>query len=510
LFYRSKSIDSSNGLEVEVQILSVEKIATNSKAGIEIRSDANDPTSARVMYELVYKDGVNNQPRVRAVYRAGGGGMLEVNGAGQAVTLSGSNPLWLRIRREPGTDGTFKFYWRQGNNPPAVDADPSTKQNWWGAAKATLNTLSGMDTETSVHIGLFNASYSASTAGTSEFGEFRAFPDNSSCNDPEVTPAPTFPPGLTICTELLEDRSFEKTLADTEWLYPANVGVVRSSDGENSGNFALRASTFAGGFFAPIFSQPVKVPDWIVSTTTTIDFSFYKSIRTFMNDPNDRLADKFYAVVTTGSTPNTGIKLTEVKEIVNGASSAGFGNLESKPTPLIIRLPVATGINLEDYAGVDAYLHVYNPNAPGTCPNNGGAQRCSTQFHFDDASLFSCTTQPKPDPITTRITGRITVQSTTGGGVQNIQGVKVWAYAPDGQVYETTTIQEGEFNFYNLPASTSGIEYTIFAQHVLVNPQAPTQIETLADSRSVILKTTNNNDNPVTTFLTLLTLAELD
>jgi hypothetical protein len=119
-------------------------------------------------------------------------------------------------------------------------------------------------------------------------------------------------------------------------------------------------------------------------------------------------------------------------------------------------------------------------------------------------SLITCTTQPEPSPISTRIKGTLTLNFSDGSsGV--LPYVKVWAYAEDNQmVYETFTIQGGVYNFYNLPATAPGTQYTIFAQHNLVQGAS---IETLAADTSIILKSSNDDGNPAEANLDLYTLA---
>ncbi|MCB9106908.1 MAG: hypothetical protein H6633_22085 [Anaerolineales bacterium] len=91
---------------------------------------------------------------------------------------------------------------------------------------------------------------------------------------------------------------------------------------------------------------------------------------------------------------------------------------------------------------------------------------CRTHFDFDDMTLRSCTTQPLPQKIDTRLTGKV-VLNFSNGTFGELPDVKVWAYsANDSQVYETFSIQGGEFNFYNLPATAEGTEYIIFAQYI--------------------------------------------
>jgi hypothetical protein len=119
--------------------------------------------------------------------------------------------------------------------------------------------------------------------------------------------------------------------------------------------------------------------------------------------------------------------------------------------------------------------------------------------------LAVCTKQPEPDPIDTQIQGELTLVFPNGDS-QKIPGVKVWAYAEDGQLYQTYTIQNGQFNFYNLPATAGGTRYLIYAEYHLTDPSDPTQIDTLSAEANVVLKTSNDGDNPVTTVLKLQSL----
>ena len=150
------------------------------------------------------------------------------------------------------------------------------------------------------------------------------------------------------------------------------------------------------------------------------------------------------------------------------------------------------------------YIYFYNNgNALGTC--SGG---CKTKFFFDDVELSACTTQPLPNDTSPRIKGELSLLY-NDGTTQKLPFVKVWAYRkddPQNTVYETFSIQNGEFNFYNLPATDEGVEYFIFAQYYLVDPLDPSQIEILAANTSVILRNSNDFDNPALTFLNLNTL----
>jgi hypothetical protein len=252
----------------------------------------------------------------------------------------------------------------------------------------------------------------------------------------------------------------------------------------------------------PNFSQKFTMSDW-VTDTTTFHFSFYRNVKSWMDDLDDRLADKFYAVVST--TPDASGSLTDPGVVSTGETSLGKGGYDPKAwTHHVVELDIASGVNLEDYAGEQLYLYLYNDS--NTAPLACASGPCLTEFYFDDVGLQTCTTQPLPSTISTRITGKLTLNFSDGSS-SSLPKVKVWAYAPsDNAVYETFTIQDGTFNFYNLPATAEGIEYDIFAQYHL---RQGTQIETLAANASILLTTANDDNNPAITALDLWTLAPL-
>jgi hypothetical protein len=263
-------------------------------------------------------------------------------------------------------------------------------------------------------------------------------------------------------------------------------------------------ATILGGPKTPHFYQKFVMPTWVISDSTTFELILQRNVVSLGGGPQPN--DKFYVVVATTNSPATWTLLTDPVEVANGDTNLENVLDPSAWFPVSLSLPIASGINLEDYAsqpGTDQELYLYfynNSNSPVAC--TGG---CQTKFYFDDISLNTCTEQKLRDPLQTRLRGRVTLNYSDGtSGV--LPNVKVWAYAEnDNTVYETITLLNGEFNFYNLPATSAGIEYTIFSQYHLVQG---TQIETLAAETSTILKDTHNDDS-FRAFLDLFTLAPL-
>lgn len=490
--YRNTPIDTSAGLDVMVKVTSLQRVNSSSKAGLEIRSSLL-PDSPKIAF-AVTRSSSTSGGYVQFGFRHEGSGMSR---AADDISMSiNSKPIWLRLKRD-ATTGTFYYYAKQPANasdtPPLQTASQSVINAWWGAAKGSID-VSGMGNQ--VYVGLFNAPYSSSTAGTSTFEKFSLYPDPASCAS--GSQGQQIPAGYTVCTDVLEDVSFEQTLATTPWRYPPNVGITRSKDTANSGLNSLRAPSYDGTYYSPYFHQKFEMPDWVISSTTAFRLNFFRNVNPLNDGPEP--GDKFYAVVATTSDPATATQLTTPVEIANGnVAPFDMKNWES----LNLLLPVASGINLENYAGQILYVYIYNNSnkPPIACP--GG---CNSYFYFDDMALNSCTSQPLPPNITTRITGRVTLNYSDGTS-GTLPYVKVWAYAlNDPNVYETLTLQTGDFNFYNLPATPLGTEYMLFSQYHLTQGS---QIETLADEGSVLLKSTNTISNPVNTFLDLYALDDL-
>jgi hypothetical protein len=195
--------------------------------------------------------------------------------------------------------------------------------------------------------------------------------------------------------------------------------------------------------------------------------------------------------------------ITTPTEVARGDEADNSGSHTVNWILKTASLPIRSDINLEDYAGQNLYVYFYNmtnANTPaGVCPPTDAA--CGeTLFYFDNVDLRICTTQPLPDPITTRIKGQVTVLE-AGNKFQTYENDRVWAYSEGGELYQTVTIQDGEFNFYNLPASATGITYYVYAEHIFKG--AGGQVEVVANHTTVLLKNNNNYNNPVVTALVL-------
>ncbi|MCB0196959.1 MAG: pilus assembly protein, partial [Anaerolineae bacterium] len=487
-YYKTDPITTTAGFDVVVQVLDVQRVGSWSKAGIEIRNSVNDTRSPRVVLGVARENGGSNYI-VQPAYRDGGG----MNWASPGDTIISNNtrfqlsdgPMWLRIERVPGSN-EFNFYRRQDTATPPTA--PAAAASWWGSpfANATLSNISDQ-----LYVGLFNSPYRNGGPGTSKLDNFSVF-DPTAC---EAAQGPAddndLPAGLTLCSDPIEDKSFE--LSPSKWTVAFGEGVTRSAGQANSGNFKLSASSFSGFPTKPWFRQQFIMPDWVISTTTSFELSLSRNINTLAsgNQPND----KFYAIVTTNPSSIAAAKagsVTTPTVVAEGTMPPGAYN-PTRWNPINVTLPIKDKSTIESYAEKTLYLYLYNDsNSTGAC-----GTACSTDFYFDDVSLAPCTSQPLPDPINTRLTGAVTLNF-SDGSTKKLPYVKVWAYAQnDPTVYETMTLQDGTFNFYNLPAAAEeGTQYLIFAQYNLVDAADPTQIETLSADTSILMRVVHTNDKP--------------
>jgi hypothetical protein len=286
----------------------------------------------------------------------------------------------------------------------------------------------------------------------------------------------------------LEEASFENAPLQ-KWRFGNGVFSGQSEAKAHSGFFRLVAPTFDSGFKQPFFYQEFTMPTFVYSTTTGFNLTMYRNID---SQGTDDPADRFYAVIAT--TPSTATGITTPTLVAEGVSS---GN---KWTLLNNNLIVKPGTNLESYAGQKLNLYLYNDSNAGCVPNTGvGCHK--TTYDFDDVGLVSCTTQPPPAQINTVLRGTVTLHRLSAGSAK-LPGVKVWAYAEDGDLYETFTAADGSYTFYNMPADN----YVIYSEYNFINPVDHTQIETLATNTEVTLNVDNNASKPLVVNLDLYTV----
>ncbi len=479
LLYRTQPVTTDIGLDVQVQMFKAPNTANFAKAGLQLRTSPASGTSPKIEFDLAW-DSSNNLYRIQHNYRTTSGALGGNSPAG-TINLT-STPVWLRITRDPNSD-TFTFYYAQQSAAP-------TNAQW-----IVFDTVD-IPMDTTLYAGLFNASGVNNTNGQAEFDNF-AISDTSSCPAAQGPAEPPVPPGLTICSDPLQNKSFEVI---SNWVL-AGSEFVSYGPGGHTGNRQLLAHSFNGNYRKPWFYQQFTMPASLLSTTT-LKLDFFYNLNN-MGDGDDA-ADKYYAVVGTSPSSSVGL-LTNPVEIVNGDVPPGTASAPPNTTTgwiqKTVTLPVANGVNLQNYVGQNLFLYIFN-NSNATTPSCPLPGCHASEFYFDDINLSVCTGEPEPTSGTTKLTGDVWLHQ-QGATPQRISGVTVWAYAENGTLYKTFTIQNGKFNFFNLPATAAGTKYFLYAEYIITDPNDPTQIQQLAANTTVLLKSANTLQFPLVTRLDL-------
>ena len=461
-------------------------------AGLEIRRKA-DPSSAKIQFGLMKQSNGSYLPQVinRDTYN-GQATLWESNGTGYTLP----NYVWLGITRNQITGG-FKFYHAQTNS-----STPPASWTEYSANELLVSTNSALEPiEDEIEIGLFNDSHNASIVQSTEFVYFKfgfrpCEPGKGSgefIKSGSTTIPTNIPPGYEYCPNPLQDTglSFEKPGVYSVWNLGGNAFVANG--GAYDGNYKMGGWT--DNQSTPYFYQKLTLESSPpVSTAATVKFSIWYDIDD--NGKPEPASIFQVALVTKAPTgtypdPTSDELLSEPATIAVGTMnqvSYSGPSWEQKNMELTLK----PGVNLNSYSG-DVYLLVYNNSNTRDCALFSSCR--NIKFNFDELNLEICRTQPKPtdqelidvgkDP--THIQGTVRVDEGKGDGAIRKEGVKVWAYAEGGKLYETTTIQGGEYNFYGLPASTnSNTKYFLYTEYAADNGNGTSSM--LVDDTTVLLK----------------------
>jgi hypothetical protein len=433
----------SGDFEVRVRVVSAPTQRQYATSGLEIRGDVGSASSPKVELGVIRTNSSGTAVvKVRPSYRDGGG---VSNPAGDATI---SNRVWLRIVR---SGNRFIYYYSDSDSatPPASGA-------WTQIGEATLANM-GQD----VTVGFFHVSASTgSSTASSQFDNFHLC-----LRDAGAPPPEDFPPGLMVCSgNLLQNSGFENSLL-APWTAPN--GAVNKVPDEYQGVFsALMYTWVPGAHQQPVLAQPFTMPDWVISSTTTINLSLYQCVRDMAGsgaEPNDHLNA---GLRTTGGTPTLVTTPTLVAD-GNTANSGPCtpGDFGPYSTNLAAAM-LAAGNNPESYANQTLRLDLYDTssnlsvcNGPGGGPGNAACYE--TDYRLDNVELEVCTTQPIPphQPGQATIGGPLRVF--VGGAPQPRPGVRVWTYRQNGELLTTYTLHDSTYHFYNVEPG----EYVIYAEH---------------------------------------------
>lgn len=401
----------------------------NSKIGLLVTAGLNKNSE----YLLSMINGKANPAGAHSVHNS-----TRVENPDAATTY----PFWGRIVRQ-GTQYTF---FRSAATEP-------TESDW--VAVGSVN-----ETTAFPYIGVAHANYNTSSASTGIVDDFVLCP--VVFETPSVT-SEEAPPGLMQCEEILNVPSFEGN-NDTVFAYwrAGETGAFRrTSEQRYQGNFAMRLHASLGSYpcadsnLDPYLYQDVQIPATEIYSITTLVVTGHYLVTgsnlqcsTGASDPLDKLTLELQ-VPDAANVGEPGTRIVDPQEVTTGGGVTG--------TWRTIPITLSDSINLADYSGQTLRLYwdgYHNGNFDGTF------------FYVDDVSAQVCTTWPIPAPIpgTVSFGGKLTTQATGTGIRIPLTGASVWAYTQAGDMYQTTSIHDGTYHFYNLPEPGT---YVVYAEAVV-------------------------------------------
>ncbi|GAB4526497.1 MAG: hypothetical protein Kow0063_00810 [Anaerolineae bacterium] len=287
--------------------------------------------------------------------------------------------------------------------------------------------------------------------------------DQSPCQGTQPGGGEQIPPGLMICTgDLIQNGGFEETQL-APWTVP-NGGVNKIPE-QYEGVFAAVMHTYNGAeHLQPALGQTFDMPDWIISTTTSINLSFYQCVRDGWPgsgaEPNDRL---MVGLRSTGVTPTL---ITTATQVANGNTTVYGPSCEGDYANYSTDLAAAMTANPELYQSQRLELFFYDTsNDLGVCNGPGGgpanASCYETDYFLDEVELEVCTTQPIPphEPGKATIGGPLRV-FLSGAPIPK-PGVRVWTYKQNGELLTTYSLHDSNYFFYNIDPG----EYVIYSEY---------------------------------------------
>lgn len=287
--------------------------------------------------------------------------------------------------------------------------------------------------------------------------------DQSPCEGTQPGGDEQLPPGLTICTgDLIQNGGFEASQL-APWTVP-NGGVNKIPQ-QYEGVFAAVMHTYNGAeHLQPVLGQTFDMPDWIISSTTTVDLSLYMCVRDGWAgsgaEPDDQL---MVGLRSTGVTPTL---ITTVTQVANGNTDVFGPSCEGDYANYSTDLATAITANPEAYAAQTLQLYFYDTSSNlGVCNAVGGgpgnASCYETDYFLDKIELEVCTTQPIPphEPGKATIGGPLRV-FLSGAPIPK-PGVRVWTYMQNGELLTTYSLHDSTYAFYNVDPG----EYVIYSEY---------------------------------------------
>ena len=280
----------------------------------------------------------------------------------------------------------------------------------------------------------------------------------SQCANAGLPPAP---PGLQQCSSVIVNGNFEDDDLMSAWNYSA-IGeqVTRTSvphwlaPGE-SFSMLLPDTTIGGQPRSPWLWQEFTMPSWILTETTQINLRTHVGVNPEGTAEADGKPDELLVYLRDKAGVFT--VTTPISLAVDADQPYINPTLPNNDEWQFKQIDLAGLFNPPDsiltYRDQDLQLYF-------AAPNDGSD---STRFYLDNANLEICTAEPPPTSFITKVSGAVRVL--IDGVPTPKAGVFIWAYAIDGEMQKTYTIQDSTFSFYDLPATPQGTTYILYAEY---------------------------------------------
>jgi hypothetical protein len=359
--------------------------------------------------------------------------------------------FWHRMRSEEDWDGGYLRYKIGSGSWTTVESSMfasgsynSQVHNWWHTRSAWAGDVGPRQVVVNVPAAASGNSIQFRWQWESDWSWRPSTPprrgwwvdDVSICteNDPAEPPEQPKPPGLEECVQVIENGNFEDASTDP-WQYPLPPLETQRVGGgyPMPSTFAMRLSaTTVLWDFRPWLYQDLTMPDF-TTTSSTATLNLYKKVCDASsgcpNSPGQ--PDPLYVVLqTTG-----GVTLTQDILVALGTESSDYQSWSQDLFDPSTRLG---GFDPLDYAGSDLRLYFY-------APNDGTAD---TWFFMDTLECQVCTEQAIPSKDPTKVTVGGLAQVLLGGVPRNLEGIDVYAYTEDDDLFSTYTIQDSTYHFY--------------------------------------------------------------
>jgi hypothetical protein len=211
----------------------------------------------------------------------------------------------------------------------------------------------------------------------------------------------------------------------------------------------------------PWLYQEFTMPDWLIAPTATGGAQLKLSLNVGVNPEGANQPSEPEPLFVSLRDATGSITVTTPITLATDANTPTLNPLQPNNNDWLVKqFDLADSFSpaeeILDYRSQTMQLYFNAPN-----PYGGDAN--STRFYLDNVAFEICNIEPRPNTYSTLVSGEVRVL--IDGIPTPKPGIFVWVYAIDGQMEKSYTIQDSTFSFYDLPATTQGTTYILYAEY---------------------------------------------